>query len=203
MAREVATFVRAVRDCGNRLLATPYRPKPDSRVRLEVGCSLALVESTKAKASTNSAGYVEHWAGGQREKCCECEKEQLPPFVVKQGFAKLCRSLESIQPMRSPVRFRHLSPYPHKSAVMAKVFGSVTSWRTEGQDQMLLLLGDTLIHGFRATCNCLATKQQVSRQRTERLSVPRGGVNRAPAMRRSLMSRRRLTRYDLWSAKQV
>ena len=83
------------------------------------------------------------------------------------------------------------------------VHGSMTSWKTEGQDQMLLLLDDTLIHDFRAACNCLARKQQVSRQRIERLSGPRGGVNRAPAMRRSLMSRRRLTRYDRWRAKLV
>ena len=34
---------------------------------------------------------------------------------------------------------------------MVQVFGSVTSWRTEGQDQMLLLLDDTIINGFCAT----------------------------------------------------
>ena len=80
---EVAIFVRAVRDSGNRLLATQHRP---NLIRLEECCYLALVESTKAKVSTNSAGYVEHWAGGQREKCFVCEKEQLPPFVEKHVF---------------------------------------------------------------------------------------------------------------------
>ena len=78
---------------------------------------------------------------------------------------------------------------------MAQVFGNVTSWRTGGQNQILLLLDAKIIHVLRALCNCLAGKQQVSRQRIGRLSVPRGGVNSAPAMRRLLMSRRRLTRH--------
>ena len=79
--------------------------------------------------------------------------------------------------MKSPVHFRHVSSYPQKTAVMAHVFDSVNSWRTEGHDQILLLHDDPKIHGFQATCSCLAKKQQVSRHRTEKLSVPRGGVN--------------------------
>ena len=178
MAREVATFVRAVRDCGNKLHATPHRSS------LEEGCSPALVETTKAKLWSNSAGYVEHWVGGQREKCFEREKEHVPPFVAKQCFSKRCRSLESIHTMRRPVRFRHLSPHPHKSVVMAQVFHS-DGWKTDGHDQTLLLLDDAITHGFLAECNCLARKQQVSR----RLQCE--------------MSRRSLTRCARWSVKFV
>ena len=65
---------------------------------------------------------------------------------------------------------------------MAQVFDSVDRWTTEGHDQMLLLLDDAKIHGFRASCNILARKLLVSMQKNETLSVPRGGVNRAPAM---------------------
>ena len=50
--------------------------------------------------------------------------------------------------MRGEVRFRHVSPNPYKSAVMALVLDSVNRWRTEGQDQMLLLLDGTVIQGF-------------------------------------------------------
>ena len=156
------------------------------RIRLEEGCSLALVETTKTKASTNSAVYVEHWAGGQRETCFEREKVQLPPYVVRQRFAKRCRSLESIQPMRSPVRFRQTSPYPLKSIVMAQALGSVTSWRTEGQDQMLLLAA------WRGNNKCQDNEVEdcpyLVAESTECLQCDD-----------HYMSRRRLTRYSRWS----
>ena len=126
-------------------------------------CSLALVETTKAKASTDSAGYVRTLSGWAERKMLQMP-EITPVTVLCQGM--FCKTIE-------------------------------------GQDQTLLLLGDTTIHGFRAMCNCLAKKQQVSRQRIESLSVPRGGVNIAPAMRRSLMSRRRLPRYASWSANLI
>ena len=43
-------------------------------------------------------------------------------FCCEPMFFKRCLSLQSIHPMRNPERFRHLTPYPHKSAVMAQVF---------------------------------------------------------------------------------
>ena len=66
---------------------------------------------------------------GQRLKCFSCAKEHLPPFVVKQCFANRCRSLESIHPMKSPVRFRNLLPHPHKSVVVAHMFDNVNNTR--------------------------------------------------------------------------
>ena len=66
--------------------------------------------------------------------------------------------------MRSRVRFRHLSPFPRKSLVMAQVFGSVDRGRTEGHDQILLVLDDAIIHGFRETCNCLANVKASNRK---------------------------------------
>ena len=89
--------------------------------------------------------------------------------------------LESIQPMRSPVRFRHLSPYPHKSVVMAQVIGSATSWKTQKNDQNVAGASRFFYPRFRATVCRLNNKCQ---ERIGRLSVPRGGVNRAPAKRR-------------------
>ena len=59
--------------------------------------------------------------------------------------------------MRILVRFRHLSPYPQKSVVTAKVFDSVNRWRTEEHDQMLLLLDDAIMHGFMATASVKTT----------------------------------------------
>ena len=53
-------------DCGNKQAArNTTLPKPESRIRLEEGRSLALVETTNAKASTNNARYVGHWVGSR------------------------------------------------------------------------------------------------------------------------------------------
>ena len=140
------------------------------------GCSLHHIAQTRLPYQTGG-GLLSDTGGEHESQIVDKQCRERGPLG---GWAT--RKL-----LRSPVRFRHLSP----------------RWKTEGQDQMLLLLDDTLIHDFRAACNCLARKQQAPRQRIERLSGPRGGVNRAPAMRRSLMSRRRLTRYDRWRAKLV
>ena len=128
MAREVATFVRAVRDWVNRLRAKPHHPNqnPVSDWRRAVLWLWWKAREPKRRQTV----HLEHWVGGQREKCFKCEKEQLPPFVVKQCFAERCRPLESIQPMRSPSRFRHLSPYPHESVVMPRC---AAVWPAEGQ----------------------------------------------------------------------
>ena len=148
------------------------------------GCSLHHIAQTRLPYQTGGGLFSD--TGGEHEsqivdkqcrergtlggwatrKLLRMRERTTATFCCQAFFlTKRCRSLESIQPMRSPVRFRHLSPHPHRSVVMAQVFGSMTSWKTEGQDQMLLLLDDTTIHDFRAACNCLARKQQVSRQR--------------------------------------
>ena len=146
------------------------------------------MESKKATASTDSAGYVEHWARGQRETWFECEREQLPPFVVKQCFSKNCRSLESIHSMESPIRFRHLSPYPHKSVVMAQVFDSVNRWRTEGYDPKLLLMDDAICPDFPEQ-RAAVWQESNECQDIELKECPclLAVVNSAPAIRRFLM----------------
>ena len=78
---------------------------------------------------------------------------------------------------------------PYTSVVIAHVFDSVNSWKTEGLDQMLLVLDETIIQVVQASV-------QPSGKETMSLMASNG---RAPAQRRSLMSRRRLTPYDGWS----
>ena len=104
--------------------------KSVSHIRLQEGCSQSLVESTEAKATTNSEMHVEHLECGQRAKCVACVRDHLPPLVVIQCLAKRCASLESIDPKGSSVRLRHLSRYPHNSEVMIHVFDKAMS---EGQ----------------------------------------------------------------------
>ena len=156
MAREVATFVRAVRDFGNRLHASPHRPNqtPVSDWKRAVLWHWWRARKPKRR-QTERDTWNTGWEGNAKT-ASNASKNQLPPFVVKQCCSMRCRSLESIHLMRSPVCSRHLYPSPHKPVVMVQVFDSVIRWRTEGHDQMLLLVDDAIIHGFRATCNCLA-----------------------------------------------
>ena len=86
--------------------------------------------------------------GGQRVKSFENAKDQFAIFVVVQCIAARCRTLESLHPMRRSVRLRRVSSYQHKSEVMAHVFDGAIKWRTEGQEQMVLLLELTVIQGF-------------------------------------------------------
>ena len=86
---------------------------------------------------------------------------------------------------------------------MAQVFDNVNRWTAEGDDQMLLLLDDTIIHGFRGTCNCLARKQLVARHRTERTVRASWRSQQSACNATNLMSRRRLTRRDRSNVKIV
>ena len=192
---------------------------PPSYVQFETAgtdCSLHHIAQTRIPYQTGARLFSstggEHERQGVDKQCrargtlsgwATRKMLRMRSICSSQAMFRKTMSISQVNPThQKPSSF---SPFvaTHNSAVVAHVFGSVANWRTEGQDQMLLLLAGATIHGFRATCNCLARKQQVSRHRSDRLSVLRGRINRAPAMRRSLTSRRRLTRYDRWSVKLV
>ena len=112
-----ATFVRAVRDCSLHHIAQTRTPVSDWRTAV-------LWHWWRARKPKSRQTSKCTWNTGRRER--------IATFRCQTMFRKSDVDLESIQPMRNPVPFRQLSPYPHKSVVIAQVFGSVTSWRDRG-----------------------------------------------------------------------
>ena len=150
----MARVVRAVRDCGNRLIATSHCPKQDTRIRLEGAVLWHLWRARKPKRrqtvqntwNTGRAGNANNASGAKKNNC------HLP---LSSDVSQTMSTSRVIPTHKKPSSFSPCVTIPTQICSHGQVFGSVTSWRTEGQDQMLLLLDDTIIHGFRATCNCL------------------------------------------------
>ena len=82
------------------------------------------------------------------------------------------------------------------------VFDRAIKWRTEGEEQMLLLLELTMIQGLRPASICPAKKQEVSRHRIDDRQSSHCLVSESTECLQFddlVLWRRTLTRYDPWS----
>ena len=132
MARKVATFVRAVRDGGNRMVATPNRPNQSPVSDWRRAVLLHWWRARKPKRRQTVRGTWNTTLGGRATRKMLRTGERTNATCCC-DFSRRCGSLESIDRTRSRVRFRHLSPHPRKSVVMPKCF---TMWTDDGQRDM-------------------------------------------------------------------
>ena len=150
--------------------------KPVAFVGLDEGCSLAPVESTRTTASMNGSGYVSiGWEGNEYNVSCW---RRVTVCCISWYFA-----------LQIAIDLWNQSI----PSIFAGHEISASKWikrNTEKDHHMLRLLGLIRIQGFQAVWKCLVRKQNVSRQRRERSSLPCG------EMRQVLISQHKLTRHE-------
>ena len=173
MAREVATFVRAVQtaepDCTLHCIAQTWFP-------YQIG-GVLFMESTCTKGSTNSAGYVAI-VGRQREKSFERDKEQAMSISWNPLHEKP-RTFASLMSIPTQTCSHGQCVWPRGQLADKGIWPNVAAvWRCKNPRF--------------PSCATVCEETTCVKTTNWKTVLLRGG-NRAPTMRRSSMSRRRLT----------
>ena len=131
LSKKCVLGTRASRPAG-----LPFTP-PDSTLLRVPPCPGQSPVPSRFRPGSARFRFVAVYQGGRIARTSDLSPQQVEVIAHDSNASRKCfQSDVDLLSQSTPMR----GPYPYKSAVMAHVVDSVNRWRTEGQDQMLLLL---------------------------------------------------------------